>query len=122
MLLLRVSRFRRARRPKSQMPWISGITQIGIRGTGSARSEEVEAARDYGARIFTAHDLRAEGLAPVLGHLSGRGPFYLTVDADGFDPSVTPAVLGRCQVASISDSFQRVAAHSRERSTTFVCL
>ena len=81
-------------RRASELPWISGITQIGIRGTGSARTEEVEAARDYGAYIVTASSLREDGLAPVLSHLTGRGPFYLTVDADGFDPSVMPAVMG----------------------------
>ncbi|WP_169052410.1 arginase family protein [Tabrizicola sp. YIM 78059] len=81
-------------RRASELPWVSGITQIGIRGTGSARAEEVQAARDHGATIFTAHQIHDEGLAPVLQHLAGRGPFYLTVDADGFDPSVMPAVLG----------------------------
>ena len=81
-------------RRASEMPWISGITQIGMRGTGSARRAEVEAARDHGAMIFTARAVHEDGLGPVLAHLDGRGPFYLTVDADGFDPSVMPAVMG----------------------------
>lgn len=81
-------------RRASELPWISGITQIGIRGTGSARADEVEAARSHGATIFRAHDIHQSGLEPVLRHLAGKGPFYLTVDADGLDPSVMPAVLG----------------------------
>ncbi|CAM5415425.1 agmatinase [Mycolicibacterium aubagnense] len=81
-------------RRASELPWISGITQIGIRGTGSARAQEVEAALEWGAKIVTARDIHEEGLSPVLQHLQGKGPFYLTVDADGLDPSVMPAVLG----------------------------
>jgi agmatinase len=79
-------------RRASELPWISGITQIGIRGTGSARAQEVQMARDYGATIFGADDIHEHGLNTVLAHLAGRGPFYLTVDADGLDPSVMPAV------------------------------
>ena len=81
-------------RRASELPWISGITQIGIRGTGSARAPEVEAALAWGAKIITARAIHEEGLSPVLQHLEGKGPFYLTVDADGLDPSVMPAVLG----------------------------
>nr|WP_180882790.1 arginase family protein [Mesorhizobium loti] len=81
-------------RRASELPWISGITQIGIRGTGSARAPEVEAAREWGARIVPAREIHEEGLSPILRHLAGKGPFYLTVDADGLDPSVMPAVLG----------------------------
>lgn len=81
-------------RRASECPWISGITQIGIRGSGSARAQEVAQARAWGATIFTATQLHDQGLGPVLDHLTGKGPFYLTVDADGLDPSVMPAVAG----------------------------
>lgn len=81
-------------RRASELPWISGITQIGMRSTGSARAGEVEAARRYGANIITAAEVHAGGIGQVLSHLKGKGPFYLTVDADGLDPSVMPAVLG----------------------------
>ena len=81
-------------RRASELPWISGITQIGLRGTGSARASEVEAAQDYGATLVTATEVHDRGIAGVLGHLEGKGPFYLTIDADGLDPSVMPAVMG----------------------------
>lgn len=29
----------------------------------------------------------------MLAHLDGKGPFYLTIDADGLDPSAMPGVL-----------------------------
>ena len=81
-------------RRASELPWISGITQIGMRGTGSARAAEVQDARNWGAKIFTASDIHENGMAQVLRHLDGKGPFYLTIDADGLDPSVMPAVMG----------------------------
>lgn len=98
-------------RRASELPWISGITQVGIRGTGSARAPEVEAARDYGATIFTAHDIHQDGLGRVLAHLAGRGPFYLTVDADGLDPSVMPAVLGPVPGGLRSEHLRRIIRH-----------
>src|SRR5215510_2406928 len=67
-------------RRASEMEHIGEIFQIGIRSSGSARPEEVEAALAYGAHIVTAYEL----------HDVGR--YYLTIDADGMDPSVMPAV------------------------------
>lgn len=98
-------------RRASEMPWISGITQIGIRGTGSARKPEVEAARDYGATIFAAHEIHEHGLNAVLSHLAGRGPFYLTVDADGLDPSVMPAVLAPVPGGLRFEQARRILRH-----------
>jgi agmatinase len=98
-------------RRASELPWISGITQIGMRGTGSARAAEVEAARDYGSTIFTAHDVHEDGLGGVLAHLEGRGPFYLTVDADGLDPSAMPAVLGPVPGGLRADQVRRIMRH-----------
>lgn len=98
-------------RRASELPWISGITQIGIRGTGSARVTEVQAARDFGATIFTAHEVHENGLGPVLKHLAGRGPFYLTVDADGLDPSVMPAVLGPVPGGLRFEQVRRIVWH-----------
>lgn len=81
-------------RRASELPFVSGITQIGLRGTGSARAVEVRDALAYGARFFTAEQVHRDGMGPVLAHLSGKGPFYLTIDADGIDPSEMPAVMG----------------------------
>ena len=41
-------------RRASEMPWIERLIQVGMRGVGSARPEELAAARKYGAEIFTA--------------------------------------------------------------------
>ena len=77
----------------STKPWVAGMTQIGMRSTGSARRGEVEAARNYGSRVFTAAEVHARGMAPVLETIPARVPVYVTIDADGMDPTEMPAVM-----------------------------
>jgi agmatinase len=79
-------------RRASEMPHIGKIFQIGIRGQGSARAEEVEAARRHGANIVTAEELEDQGMQAVLARIPDGGRYYLTIDADGLDPAVMPAV------------------------------
>ena len=76
------------------MDHIGDIYQIGLRSAGSARPEEVEAARDYGSNLITDIELQEIGMAAVLERIPAGGTFYLTVDADGLDPTIAPAVAG----------------------------
>lgn len=82
-------------RRASEMDWFGHITQIGIRGIGSARTGEVEAARTYGADIITAYDMHDMGMEAVLDRIPDGGPYYLTIDADGIDPTIMPAVMAQ---------------------------
>jgi agmatinase len=77
----------------STKPFISGMTQVGMRQTGSARRGEVEAARAYGSHLFTANALREDGWAPVLATIPRDSAVYVTIDADGMDPTEMPAVM-----------------------------
>jgi agmatinase len=81
-------------RRASEMPHIEQIFQIGMRSAGSARPEEVEAAAAYGAHIVTAWELHDIGMDAVLERIPDEGRYYITIDADGMDPSVMPAVAG----------------------------
>ncbi len=81
-------------RRASEMAHIGAIYQVGLRAQGSARQEELEAARAYGARLFTAYQVHAEGIQAVLAQIPAGGRYYLTIDADGLDPSMMPAVAG----------------------------
>ncbi len=82
-------------RRASEMNHIGAIHQLGIRSSGSARSEEVAAARAYGAHIVTAYEIHDRGMAAVLERIPDGGHYYLTVDLDGLDPSVAPGVMAR---------------------------
>ncbi len=77
------------------MPWIDKIVQIGVRGIGSARQGEVDDARAYGADIITAYEMHDIGMAAVLDRIPNGGPYYLTIDADGIDPTIMPAVVAQ---------------------------
>jgi agmatinase len=81
-------------RRAAELPHIDGIFQIGIRAQGSARAEDVRAALAYGANIITAYEVHENGMESVLAQIPQGGRYYLTIDADGLDPSVMPAVAG----------------------------
>lgn len=80
-------------RRASEMDWFGDIIQIGLRGTGSAREEEVADARAYGADLITAYELEEIGMQAVLDRIPDGGPYYLTIDADGLDPTIMPGVM-----------------------------
>jgi len=82
-------------RRAAEMPWIEKIVQIGLRGIGSARAEEVADARAYGADLISAYELHDIGMDAVLDRIPDGGPFYLTIDADGIDPTIMPAVMAQ---------------------------
>lgn len=82
-------------RRAAEMPWIKKIVQIGMRGIGSARDAEVQDAIDYGADIIDAYEMHNIGMAEVLRRIPDGGPYYLTIDADGLDPTIMPAVMAQ---------------------------
>ena len=82
-------------RRASEMPWIKEIVQIGMRGIGSAREGEVEDARQYGADLISAYEMHEIGMDAVLERIPNGGPYYLTIDADGIDPTIMPAVMAQ---------------------------
>lgn len=79
-------------RRASEMPWINRLIQVGLRGVGSARKEEVVAAQDYGAKILTAKEVHEGGIKPILEFVPNESACLVTIDCDGLDPSIMPAV------------------------------
>lgn len=77
----------------STSKFVSGMTQFGLRAIGSARRGEVEAARSYGSHLITAERFHAEGPESVLSTIPEGRAVYLTIDADGFDPTEMPGVM-----------------------------
>jgi agmatinase len=66
------------------------LTQIGIRAQCKQESDTIKASKNI--HTFYAHHIRshANWMDVALSKLSDN--VYLTIDADGFDPSVIPAV------------------------------
>lgn len=77
-------------RRASEMAWVEKIVHVGIRGVGSARKEDVEDTLAAGNVIVTADELREEGVQRVLREFPEDGNYFITLDCDGFDPSVMP--------------------------------
>ena len=82
-------------RRASEMPWIQRMVQVGLRGIGSARAEEVADARAWGSRLVPAADVHRHGIARVLDMVDADANCLVTLDCDGIDPSILPAVLAR---------------------------
>ena len=79
----------------SELPWIGDIFQIGLRGVGSARTGEVEEAKRHGAKLISAYEMHEVGMDAILEMIPEKGPYYLTVDADGLDPTIMPGVMAQ---------------------------
>ncbi len=83
-------------RRASEMAHVGEMFQIGLRATGSARQEEVDAARAYGAHLITAYELHEAGIQAILARIPDGERYYVTIDMDGMDPSCAPGVAAPC--------------------------
>ncbi|MGH7124491.1 MAG: arginase family protein [Stellaceae bacterium] len=81
-------------RRASEMGWIERIIQVGARGTGSARVLDYREALSAGVRFFFADAVHERGIEPVLAEVPAGASVLFTVDCDGLDPAIMPAVIG----------------------------
>ena len=104
-------------RRASEMPWIRGMAQIGIRGFGSARRAEYDSARAYGSVLIGAADVHRTGVDAVLGRIPAADRYYVTLDMDGLDPSIAPAVaspaFGGLTYYQVANVLRGIAAKGR---------
>lgn len=80
-------------RRASEMDHVERIIQVGMRGLGSARREEVASAHQWGAQIIPARRVHSEGIGVVLDQITADMTCVITLDADALDPSIMPAVM-----------------------------
>ncbi len=80
-------------RRAAEMHWVDRIVQVGARGTGSARPADYQAALDFGAQIVTARQVHEHGIGPILDLVPQGADVLLTIDCDGLDPTIMPAVI-----------------------------
>ncbi|PWQ92314.1 agmatinase [Leucothrix pacifica] len=77
-------------RRASEMDHIFGMTQLGIRNVSSSNRADYQAARDAGSDILSVRDVRKLGVEGVLARIPEGKHYYITIDIDGFDPSIAP--------------------------------
>jgi agmatinase len=73
-------------------PWVTNMVQVGIGGLGSGTADQIADARGWGSHIFTARDIRCDGIQPAIDAIPEGADCIVTIDCDGLDPSLMPAV------------------------------
>lgn len=77
-------------RRAAEKSYVTGLTQIGIRNVSSTAREGYEDARNMGSDILSVRQFRKLGVEAVLDRIPEGRRYYLTIDIDGFDPSIAP--------------------------------
>ena len=77
-------------RRAAEKPWVTGLTQLGIRNVSSTAREGYQAARAMGADILSVRQVRQLGVEAVVARIPPKARLYVTIDIDGFCPSIAP--------------------------------
>lgn len=77
-------------RRAAEKPYVCGLSQLGIRNVSSTAREGYEAARSMGSDILSVRQIRSLGVERVLARIPEGARYYVTIDIDGFDPSIAP--------------------------------
>lgn len=75
-------------RRAAEKDYVTGLSQIGIRNVSSTAKEGYEAAREMGSDIISVRKFRQLGLESMLERIPEGVRYYVTIDIDGFDPSI----------------------------------
>lgn len=73
-----------------EKPWVTGMTQLGIRNVSSTAKEGYEDARNRGSDILSVRQFRQLGVEAALKRLPKGARYYVTIDIDAFCPSIAP--------------------------------
>ena len=104
-------------RRASEMEHVWRIVQFGAHGLGSAREEEVSAARQWGAHIVPASLIQKQGVEAALAHVEAGSDCVVCLDLDVLDAAVMPAVAhpspGGLSYMQVTDILAGIAAKAR---------
>ncbi|MBK6467125.1 MAG: agmatinase [Rhodobacter sp.] len=77
-------------RRAAEQEHVTGITALGIRNVSSTAKDGYDAARAMGDDILSVRQVRALGVDGVLSRIPKGARLYVTIDIDGFCPSIAP--------------------------------
>lgn len=77
-------------RRAAEKDYVSGLSQLGIRNVSSTARDGYEDARAMGSDILSVRQIRKLGVDAVLARIPEAARYYVTIDIDGFDPSIAP--------------------------------
>lgn len=77
-------------RRAAEKSYVTGLTQVGIRNVSSTAREGYEDARQMGSDILSVRQMRKLGPKGVIERIPKDARVYVTIDIDGFCPSIAP--------------------------------
>lgn len=77
-------------RRAAEKSYVTGLTQVGIRNVSSTAKEGYADARAMGSDIISVRQMRALGPQGVIDRIPKDAKVYVTLDIDGFCPSIAP--------------------------------
>ncbi|PCI05832.1 MAG: agmatinase [Hyphomicrobiales bacterium] len=77
-------------RRAAEQDHVTGLSQLGIRNVSSTAKDGYEDARKRGSDILSVRQFRKLGVEAVLARIPSDVRYYVTIDIDGFDPSIAP--------------------------------
>ncbi len=77
-------------RRAAEKPYVTGLSQLGIRNVSSTSKDGYAAARAMGSDILSVRQIRKLGVEAVLARIPAGTRYYVSIDIDGFDPSIAP--------------------------------
>jgi len=77
-------------RRAAEKDYVTGLSQLGIRNVSSTAKEGYEDARRMGSDILSVRQFRKHEVEGVLRRIPEGARYYVTIDIDGFDPSIAP--------------------------------
>ncbi len=79
-------------RRAAEYPWVARMVQVGIRGLGSGERWQHDDARAWGSQLITSYRLHEAGVGAVTDLIEPGARVFVSIDCDGIDPAVLPAV------------------------------
>nr|MDA3857226.1 arginase family protein [Roseovarius sp.] len=77
-------------RRAAEKPYVTGLTQLGIRNVSSTAKDGYDDARARGSDILSVRQVRALGPEATAARLPEGARIYITIDIDAFCPSIAP--------------------------------
>ncbi len=77
-------------RRAAEKPYVTGLTQLGIRNVSSTAKEGYDDARAMGSDILSVRQMRKLGPKAIASRLPKGARVYITIDIDAFCPSIAP--------------------------------
>lgn len=77
-------------RRAAEKPYVTGLTQLGMRNVSSTAKEGYDDARARGSDILSVRQVRTLGADATASRIPAGARVYITIDIDAFCPSIAP--------------------------------